>query len=233
MNKLAKLAVAVAGLALVTQAAKAANDDIILGFTGNGAANDYVLDLGNAITSVGVNGSSTTDLTSFFNLTTFNATFTAGVNGVMMGAGGGKQGLSADLYITELQGAGAPLSATTAADSSGAGDFNGVSLGTPSASGASSFTTLVNTGGHTSVLTDTGIQASSTIGSGLIMEDLWFNTKGGAWVDKGVLTFDTTGASPSLTFTPTAVPEPSTYGLFGGAGVLALAVRRQFRRKTA
>ena len=56
-------------------------------------------------------------------------------------------------------------------------------------------------------------------------------------------TFAPTGASYSnvvanadgsfdLTFTPTVVPEPSTMALFGAAGVLGLAFRRYFGRKS-
>jgi len=118
----------------------------------------------------------------------------------------------------------------------GNGPLTAGNSGTPVASSSTSFTTLVNASGTPSVKNDTGINASSAIGSGIIFEDLWFNLKGTGWTYTGYLELDTTGSSPSLTFTPkdlVAVPEPSTYGLLGGAGLLVLSVRRQFNRKNA
>jgi hypothetical protein len=254
MNKLAKAAVVVAGLALVSQVAKANDFDIILGFNGNGSTSDYVIDLGNANTSVGVGGSSVVDLSSFFNLTTFNSTFSS-VNGTLMGAGGGQTASNPTLYFTENRGslgtadtAGSSAPAFTSVSGSrlAAGHFNAI----PGMTSAGANLTIVNSDPNSwtsqvtspnpgSLSADQGLDASSQIGGGLIYEDLWRATKSGttmAWTYTGFLTFDTTGSSDSLTFTPqglVAVPEPSTFGLFGGAGVLALAMRRQFRRKNA
>jgi len=91
MNKIAKAAVVIAGLALVSQVAQAANNDIVLGFTGNGAANDYILNLGSATSVVGVGTTTVHDLSSDFSLSTFNTTFSS-INGTLMGAGGGLSG---------------------------------------------------------------------------------------------------------------------------------------------
>jgi len=245
MNKLAKLAVVIAGLALVSQVANAANNDLILGFNGNGSANDYVINLGNA-TSL-FSSSSVVDLSSDFNMTTFNSTFSS-VNGTKMGAGGGTSSLNPVFFFTQLRGAAGdpstalsltPPSITTTTASGAASQFNGISPFP--AAGTGQLMTSANAGSFTSQMTtlfnNTGLNPSFAIGSGVIYEDLWQATKttgtSTTWKYEGYLTFDTTGANALLTFTPTAVPEPSTYGLFGGAGVLALAVRRQFRRKTA
>ena len=258
MNKLAKLAIVVAGLALVTQTAKALNNDILLGFTGNGASQDYMINLGNANTSVGVGSGNVTDLSSFFNLSTFNSTFTAGVNGTVMGAGGGTTSSQPTFYFTQLRGAaGDPsvnLSLQPGAISQGnasldAGYFNNplntfaglASAGgstTVSSSDPSSFASKISSGNPGSLLGDKGLTTSYAIGSGVIYEDLWRAVRNGTTQTTtltytGYLTFDTTGSSPLLTFTAVPVPEPSTYGLFGAAGVLALGLRRQFSRKNA
>jgi hypothetical protein len=63
---------------------------------------------------------------------------------------------------------------------------------------------------------------------------LWEQTPGGASstdVYLGYFTFDTDG---EVDFTSiNSVPEPSTYGLIAGVGLLALAFRRQLRSLTA
>lgn len=245
MNKLAKVAVVVAGLALVAQVANAANNDLLLGFNGNSSSSDYVINLGNS-TSL-FNSSSVVDLSSDFSLSTFNSTFSS-VNGTKMGAGGGTSSLNPIFFFTENRGSAGdsstalsltPPSITTTVASGAAGAFNGISPFPAAGTG-----TLINNGNATSFTSqmttlqnNTGLNPSTAIGSGVIYEDLWQATKttgtSTAWVYKGYLTFDTTGANPLLTFTPTAVPEPSTYGLFGGMGILALAMRRQLRRKNA
>jgi len=256
MNKLAKVAVVVAGLALVAQVAKANDFDIILGFNGNGATSDYVINLGNANTSVGVGSGQVTDLSSFFNATTFNSIFTAGVNGTFMGAGGGQTASSPTFYFTENRGAAGDASSalssvptfnSSSSASAAAGHFNAIPGAFPSLNSAganltiasgdpNSFTSQVTSGNPGSLLGDQGLMPSSAIGSGVIYEDLWKATKNGThlnWSYTGYLTFDDSGSSPLLTFSAVPVPEPSTYGLFGAAGVLVLALRRRFSQKNA
>jgi hypothetical protein len=256
MNKLAKAAVVVAGLALVSQVAQAANNDLLLGFTGNGASSDYVINLGNASSVVGVGSGSVVNLSSDFNLSTFNSTFSS-VNGTMMGVGGGTSSLNPVFFYTQNRGlagdssaalSGTPPTQTAGNVSAEAGYFNGVigafsSLGSAGGSATianndpNSFTSKVTSGAPGSLLGDKSLADSSAIGSGVIYEDLWEATKVGTtsskWTYTGYFTFDTTGSSPLLTFTAAAVPEPSTYGLLGGAGLLVVAARRQFNRKNA
>jgi hypothetical protein len=83
---------------------------------------------------------------------------------------------------------------------------------------------------------------NSTDGSGIVIEDLWETTP---YVNsstpnnfyEGFFTFnDTVPGAPTLTFTSadvTSVPEPTTYGLIAGAGLLVVSLRNQFRRKNA
>ncbi|HWD91538.1 MAG TPA: PEP-CTERM sorting domain-containing protein [Verrucomicrobiae bacterium] len=247
MNKLAKIAVVVAGLALVSQVANAANNDLILGFNGNGSANDYAINLGNATSLFNAGSGAVVDLSSDFSLSTFNSTFSS-VNGTQMGAGGGTSSLNPVFFFTQNRGSAGdastalsltPPSITTTTASGAAGDFNGLSPFP--AAGTGELISSANAGSFSSQMTtlgnNTGLNPSSAIGSGVIYEDLWQASKttgtSTAWKYEGFLTFDTTGSTPSLTFTAAAVPEPSTYGLFGGAGILVMALRRQFRRKTA
>jgi hypothetical protein len=69
-------------------------------------------------------------------------------------------------------------------------------------------------------------------GSGDVYEALWevpaSDTVGGSDVYEGYLTFKPSG-EVDFTSAVSAVPEPSTYGAFAAAGLLALALRRQIR----
>ncbi len=58
-----------------------------------------------------------------------------------------------------------------------------------------------------------------------MIEDLYgVKANGTAASLLGTVTFDSTGP---LTFNAVAVPEPATYGVLAGLGLLALCVRRQ------
>lgn len=63
---------------------------------------------------------------------------------------------------------------------------------------------------------------------GYTTEVLWgADNASDAPVQIGTFSFDNTG---TLTFDSVSVPEPSTYGLFAGVGLLAISLRRQFAK---
>src|SRR5262249_41862228 len=70
----------------------------------------------------------------------------------------------------------------------------------------------------------------------LIFLDLWkdtvtTSTTTSGWVYQGAFMLDLSGAAPLLVWDP-IIPEPSTYGLLSGIGVLALALWKQLHRKS-
>ncbi len=88
------------------------------------------------------------------------------------------------------------------------------------------------------------IPNSAVTTSSALIEDLWYTADPSTgrtdtskpWVYEGYFTIDLTGSSPDVTFTSdlvTAVPEPTTYGLMAGAGLLLLSLRRQLGVKLA
>jgi hypothetical protein len=62
---------------------------------------------------------------------------------------------------------------------------------------------------------------------------LWEVPVTGSDTYEGYFTFQTDGEVDFTTAAVVAVPEPATYGLLAGAGLLAVAKRRQFRSRSA
>lgn len=232
-----------------TQAAYVAND-LILGFNKGGGSGpaDYVIDLGNANSVVGVGGSSAVNLSSFFNLGTFNGLY-GGLAGVSMGVLGGNPATAGrDLYITSLRtsnfgsptiaGSTAPLALASTPMANGVNDLTsmlaglGLSAGgsaTIAQSDPSSFFNNVLSTTPPSFLADTGRNPSGSVASGsVIYEDLYRAVPNGAFAYLGYFALDVSG-NGSLMFTPNTVPEPSSGALFG-VGLLGGWIYRRARK---
>ena len=252
---------AVLGVALATQVAKANPNDLLLGFTIPGGSTDYAVDLGNVNTAVGVGGTSVVDLSGDFSQASLNAVNAGAVNGVVMGvAGGFNAGGPGDmLYLTQVRSglgdasvAGSAQPANTVSTGPGSAFPNTVLNGYTLMAGLgttllSSDSTSVSSQiyGSGQSLSTAVTSPGGTISGGLIYEDLWGATSSligsgknkvntGVFTYEGFFTFNDNG-TPSLTFTPaaaSAVPEPSTYGLIAGAGLLMVSLRRQLSRKS-
>jgi hypothetical protein len=223
-------------------------NDLYLGFQNQagGGTEDYLINLGAA--SGMVASSSVVDLSGDFSLADFNAVLGSS-SSLFGGVVGGSNGNPPDLYVTQLRsgGAGAPSVPGSSSPATfyrgdlvtGYNDAAQMSLVTPAA-GTGVLDTSKSWENYIepkfaagTFYGDTGINPDSAIGSGgVLYEDLWYDSNGSSIVKtpftyKGFFTLDLTGNTPSLTFTPAAVPEPSTLGLLGGATLLLLSFRRR------
>ena len=113
-----------------------------------------------------------------------------------------------------------------------------VSIGTGASPNTSSFSYAILgvNNGATAVSSFQSQLPDTTISGGKAFEDVWFDasasgTSLNGWVYEGYLTLDLTGDTTDLlTFTPASVPEPSSFSLLAGLGLLAVAVRRQWAK---
>lgn len=237
-----KAGVCAVGVALATQAAQAAftANDLYLGLNKSGA-NDYLIDLGQASTLTG--SLTVVDLTGYFDYNMFNTIFGAGNGtGVSMGVVGGKHlfpGTSDDIYVT------APLGADTSSYNHSGGmitsamaDLGNVPFPTAGNSlndGGKNWTAYVSpTLSAGTFYGDTGINPSVAFSGGSVVEGLWQATPSQGYALLGYFTLNNPSQSDaSLTFTPIAVPEPTSLALLGGGGLLLLALRRRSAGKNA
>jgi len=222
------------------------NNDLVLGFTStvNGVSQDYILDLGQIPTAPN------TQLGGI-SLSAFNSIFGANLANGQVNAGivGGLPSGTQDVITSTLQGAGAPSVSPSKGNISGAaGTVSGLQLGAVSqSSSASFFQNIAETPSTAGAAANSfaGYLASnplSTIGtSETLTLDLYKDTFSGktgttGWSFIGDIALDLSGPTLSAVFDPTstaAVPEPATYGMLAGAGLLAVSLRRQVSRKTA
>ena len=250
MNNFSKLAIVTAALALVAQGARAgANNDLILGFSDTSATEDYVIDLGQESGFAGQ--TSVLNLSGDVSTSTYNSAFGSSLNNVTAGVVGGTTSTTGFNFMTTVRsGAGvasSPMSLTPAQTATAGGgtlssstakqigvNAEGVTVGTvPNTDTTFSWTQKV--------IDFSESQASfspNTTLSGTVYEDLWSqkNSAVGTTSYLGYFTFNFSDPnSPIVTWTSAAVavPEPATYGLLAGGGLLLVALRRQFGQKAA
>ena len=257
MKKLTTAALLFGGAILVSQPAlgQFVNNDLYMGFQNQagGGTEDYMINLGAASGIVG--SSSVVDLSSDFSLSDFNGvlgTSTSLLGGVVAGSNNNQ---APDLYATQFRSGGAGIPSVPGSTSPGTfykgdlflgySDIGQLALVAPAAGAGvldtskswENYVEPKNANG--TFLGDMGINPDAPVGpSTVLYEDLWYNSNSSSttkipFTYEGYFTLDLTGSSPSLTFTPSAVPEPTVLGLLGGASLLLLSFRRRLGGKKA
>ena len=260
MKKLTLAASLVGGALLASQSAFGGfiANDLYLGFqnAAGGGSSDYVINLGAA--SALPTAYASLDLSSDFSLANFNSVLGAS-SSLIGGVVGGSAANSADIFVTQLRTGnlgeigtgqinhpGSSVTATpTRSQIQGAVSTLG-QLTTAPAPG----TGALDTTKQWEAYVDPALPTSSTFngnipfspdatiaGNSVNYLDLWTAAKSTlsgttSYSYLGYFAIDTTGASPSLIFTPAAVPEPGTCSLIGGGSLLLLALRRRPAFKT-
>jgi hypothetical protein len=220
-----------------------------LGTTASGPdqGKDYVIDLG-AYTDFTVNSTFSGAINSGSFTSAFSGDANA-LNDVAVGAvaGGAKSG-GTYLYATGSPSTALGATAYANAESSASSVPTGVYAAAGSASNPTwdylvASSPVVGDESGNGVASEVG-NPESYLANGDITLTLWGATKGTfgsptAFSELGTLAIDanSTGAgADTITFTGadvTPAPEPTTYGIFAGVGLLGLALRRQFAAKVA
>ena len=246
MTKTYKLTLLAAlGLASVT-AAKAdyANGDLLVGVYQPGVANTTVVDLG-SFSSISGSTYQTWNLSSALAAAGFGSTLSGSATFGVVGES--STGTTAFHAIYETV-----VSPSTPPTFSGAGAFNGiktdvVNIGNLTA-GPGTFATLVipnpnlnaqsgdwysqtvnyvaNQGGIT---LSSGVNPAATVGT----SDILYKTTANGATPVAFNSFSLNPNTEVLTYGTAAVPEPATYGMIAGLGLLAFSLRNQFRGKQA
>lgn len=256
------LAVASAAV-LAAPAARAASTDLILGFNETGVSSDLVLDLGPASSalsggSITLPAGFVSTFNSLFAVHGSGNT----VNMTVAGSAFTSSSSTANaLWVS--QGSGVALGGRTVVASALAtiqNDMNGLIANNALTAGNS--TTINPNSASTSFSQEVGLPSDQTqpgtsvagqlnavlslaASSTPIAEELFgFNSTVPVVVGKTTVQTGTLGAMGTFTFDPSAnggqgslvfapVPEPTTYGLIAGAGLLVLSLRRQLSQKSA
>lgn len=227
MMKLTKLTTLAATATLLTQGALAdfKTNDLYLGFNASAAQSDYVIDLGQATTAVGVGGTAVKDLSGLMSMNTFSNVFTSGPSGVNVAVVGGNNTFQHyDIYATQVRTGGLGDPAVPGSNLSGANHSSGTlaaAAGTltgnpwPTAGNSTVDSTKSYTARVGPALTSTdfygksGVNPFGTFDSPTIIYlDLWYATVTNAYSYKGYFTVDLSGSSARLTFTPSAGTAP-------------------------
>jgi hypothetical protein len=240
MNKFTKIAVVAALAAMAAQglrAQTAPGGDLILGFTSTSSSSDYVVDLG-AIPTV------PTDLGSAINLSQFGTGGAPSIGnmsvGVMFGKAVGTPGDFAGLSVPH--GTAAPPTPSGNNVSAAVNDALSVIIGTPGNTTLTSFTgqsafltagTFANSLGADPRVVMPGTSIVLDIYESTRLANSGRTTVASAFSLIGTLSLDLSGPTAHAEFTPTAVPEPSTYGLIAGAGLLLVVLRRRLSSQRA
>lgn len=255
------IAMAGAALAVPGAFAGPNNNDLILSINNNdgGGSTEFTVNLGLQSSFTGPNYDLSSFLSTFNSqyasaaASSLNVGIAGGQNGQ-----GGLTGVGNDVYTTTVRVGnngqytiagteGGPSINPTKANIGSAGGIAGgtISFGSNLAtSDANSFTSLfakdpVTPGTAANNFTGAlgGVNPLSTMTGTSITLDLWKDTVTGSsttsgWVYQGDVTLDFGTASPTATWDATPVPEPTTFSLCIGAGLLALA-KRKFRQPKA
>ena len=261
MKNLTTAAVLIGGAILASQSAFAqttfVQNDLYLGFqnqAGGGSA-DYVINLGAAS---GIVGSSTVvDFSSDFSLSLFDDVSLQGTSsqiyaGVVGGENSSAGGGTADIFATQLRTsnignwavAGSSLTATAPrsqdnnAETTLAQLYYAPGAGTGVLDSSKPWENYIEPANSSSTfLGAMGINPDSFFSPSTVLYEDLYETQAtgpegsGGYTYQGYFTLDLTGQNPSLTFTPQAVPEPTVFGLLGGAGFLLLSFRHRFNNK--
>jgi hypothetical protein len=222
--------------------------DALLGFNdATGTQNDYVIDLGAASQ---FSPTATIDLSSDFSSSLFSSAFGSTPAGVAAGFVAGPAGAILESYAGGTPSGSLPSGTPTPTQfNTSQTSMSGILLGVnPSASGvtalgsawswniavspsqtggAGSTAVAGNTGNPMGMLSSDAIDLAvyeSTATSGR-------TEKTTAWTQIGTLAVDANAGS--IVFTGSAVPEPTTYGLVGAAGLMLISLRNKFSRKQA
>jgi hypothetical protein len=236
MKHTSKLVLVVLASAAVSSAqAQYNNGDLLLGFNTAASTGDLIIDLGNG-NSLVAGGSQNLNgvigLTPAQLVTALNAN-NLSLNNLNWGVVGGQSDPgNTYIYTTVNTGiAGGIGNAVSDNDTIGFSIVSGNRVVNNPGAGAGTSVKEAWLGGTGSVSSDYAnptAQTASTFASPVqFMSENFYKNVNGTVVLEGQFTL---GSDGSFAFT-SAVPEPATYGVVAGLGLLILSIRRQFLRK--